>query len=78
MTLEDVNIKDLKGRDMITIPEVYVDYKTNFSFNLKEKFTFDNNLDYVMLNRPDIHLIREPDGYFNTDHWMDKIRVCLK
>jgi hypothetical protein len=78
MTLENVNIKDLKGRDMITIPEVYIDYRTNFSFNLKEKFTFDNNLDYVMLSRPDIHLIREPDGYFNTDHWMDKIRSLSK
>lgn len=78
MTLKDVSIKDLKGRDMITIPEVYVDYKTNFSFSLKEKFTFDNNLDYVMLSRPDIHLIREPDGYFNTDHWMDRIRSLSK
>lgn len=74
ITLEDVNIKDLKGRDMITIPEVYIDYKTNFSFTLKEKFKFDNNLDYVMLNRPNVHLIREADGYLNTDHWMDKVR----
>lgn len=74
MTLEDVNIKDLKGRDMITIPEVYIDYKTNLSFSLKDKLQFDNNLDYVMLNRPNVHLIREDDGYFNTDHWMDKIR----
>ncbi len=74
MTLEDVNIQDLKGRDMITIPEIYIDYKTNLSFSLKEKLQFNNNLDYVMLNRPIIHLIREADGYFNTDHWMDKVR----
>lgn len=74
VTLEDVNIKDLKGRNMITVPEVYVDYKTNFTFDFKEKLRFDNNLDYVILNRPQIHMVREPDGYFNTDHWVDKVR----
>jgi hypothetical protein len=76
MTLEDVNIKDLKGPDDYD-SEVYVDYKLT-SRSTWKKNSFDNNLDYVMLNSPDIHLIREPDGYFNTDHWMDKIRVCLK
>jgi TamB, inner membrane protein subunit of TAM complex len=73
ITLEDVSIQDLKGRPMISVPELYVNFKTNFSFDRKKYIAFDNNLDYVMANRPNVRLIREKDGLFNFDHWVEKI-----
>lgn len=72
-TLEDVSIRDLKSRDMIIVKEVYVNCKTNFKFNRKNFLSFDNNIDYVMLRNPRVKLIREADGDFNINKWLDRI-----
>ena len=71
--LEDVNIKDLEGRDMIFVREVYVNCKSNFKFNGKKIVDFDNNLDFVMLREPDVKITREKDGKLNLDNWLIKI-----
>ncbi|AWV97782.1 hypothetical protein DJ013_06205 [Arcticibacterium luteifluviistationis] len=70
--LEDVNIKDLQGRDMIYVREVYVNCKTNFTLRGDRVINFDNNLDFVMLKEPDVKLIREEDGTLNIDAWIKK------
>jgi hypothetical protein len=46
ITFEDVNIKDLKGRDMIFVREIYVNCKTNFSFDPKKIIKFGKNSGY--------------------------------
>ncbi|WP_255078901.1 translocation/assembly module TamB domain-containing protein [Lacihabitans sp. CCS-44] len=45
ITFEDINIKDLEGRDMIFVRELYVNCKTNFTFDLANnlKIGFDKN-----------------------------------
>lgn len=55
ITFEDINIKDLQGRDMIFVRELYVNCKTNFTFDLANnlKLGFDKN--YI------------PSITFNTD-----------
>lgn len=70
--LEDVNIKDLDGRDMIYVREVYVNCKTNFKLKGDQVINFDNNLDFVMLKEPDVKLIREENGKLNIDAWISK------
>ncbi|WP_341228185.1 hypothetical protein [uncultured Arcticibacterium sp.] len=70
--LEDVNIKDLDGRDMIYVREVYVNCKTNFTLKGDQVINFDNNLDFVMLKEPDVKLIREENGKLNIDAWISK------
>jgi hypothetical protein len=70
--LEDVNIKDLDGRDMIFVREIYVNCKTNFKFSREKFIEFDNNLDFVMLKEPDVRIIREKDGKLNLDNWIIK------
>jgi hypothetical protein len=71
--LEDVNIKDLEGRDMIFVREIYINCKSNFKFNGKKIVDFDNNLDFVMLREPDVKITREKDGKLNLDNWLIKI-----
>ncbi len=71
--LEDVNIKDLEGRDMISVKEVYVNCETNFKFDGAKIVSFDNNLDFVMLTDPNVRLIREENGKLNIDLWLSKI-----
>jgi hypothetical protein len=44
VTFEDVSIKDLKGRDMIFVREIYVNCKTNFVFNMAELVDVDFKL----------------------------------
>jgi TamB, inner membrane protein subunit of TAM complex len=73
ITFEDVNIKDLKGRDMIFVRELYVNCKTNFTFDLKNLVKFDNNLDYVMLKNPEVKLFKEANGRLNIDDWIVSI-----
>jgi hypothetical protein len=73
MTFEDVLIKDLKGRDMIALKEIYINSKTNFSFNPKDIIKFDNNLDYIMLKNPNFKLVKEENGELNFDRWLAKI-----
>lgn len=73
-TLENVRIYDLKGRPMIIVPEIYVNFKTNFSFDWKKIVRFDNNLDYVLLNKPEVNLHKEKDGALNFDEWISKIQ----
>jgi uncharacterized protein YhdP len=58
ITFEDLNIKDLKGRDMIYVREVYVNCKSNFSFDPKKIIKFDNNLDYVLFKNPEVKIIK--------------------
>jgi len=70
--LEDVNIKDLNGRDMIFVREIYINCKTNFKFNRNKIVDFDNNLDFVMLKEPNVRIIREKDGKLNLDNWIIK------
>lgn len=70
--LEDVNIKDLEGRDMIYVREVYVNCKSNFTLRGDQVINFDNNLDFVMLKEPDVKLIRAEDGSLNIDAWIKK------
>ena len=55
ITFEDINIKDLEGRDMIFVRELYINCKTNFTFDLANnlKIGFDKN--YI------------PSITFNTD-----------
>lgn len=73
ITLEDVVIYDYKNREMINVKELYVNCKTNFTFDLTKIISFDNNLDYVMIRNPKVHLIRETDGDLNIDKWIAKI-----
>ncbi len=76
--LEDVNIKDTKGRDMIYVREIYVNTKTNFKLSGKKVVSFDNNLDFVMLKEPDVRLIREKDGKLNIDGWITNLKNLLQ
>ncbi len=71
--LEDISIFDQKDREMIFVKELYVNCKTNFDFNWKNILSFDNNLDYVMISKPRVKLIYEPDGELNIDKWIAKI-----
>ncbi|WP_304236778.1 translocation/assembly module TamB domain-containing protein [Jiulongibacter sediminis] len=71
--LEDVNVKDLKGRYMIFVREIYINTKSNFKFRKEKILDFDNNLDYVMLKEPDVKLYREDNGQLNMDEWIRKI-----
>lgn len=81
-TFEDINIKDLKGRDMIYVRELYVNFKTNLKFNLsalkafdyQNIISFDNNLDFVSINSPDVKIFKETDGMLNIDNWIIKIQ----
>lgn len=73
ITFEDINIKDLKGRDMIYIRELYVNCKTNFTFDPKKIIRFDNNLDYVLLKNPEVKLTKEKNGRLNIDDWISAI-----
>lgn len=73
ITLENITIYDQKDREMIFVKELYVNCKTNFSFNWEKILTFDNNLDYVMIRNPRVKLIYEPDGDLNIDKWLAKI-----
>jgi hypothetical protein len=73
ITLEDINIKDLKGRDMIFVRELYVNCKTNFTFNAETYIEFDNNLDYVLLKNPEVKLVKENNGHLNIDDWIAQI-----
>jgi hypothetical protein len=73
ITLENVTIYDYKNREMIFVKELYVNSKTNFSFDWNTFLTFDNNLDYVMVLDPRVKLIYEPDGDLNIDKWIAKI-----
>lgn len=73
LTLHDVLIEDHKKREMIFVEELYVNYKTNLSFDTKNIINFDNNLDYVMVKNPRVRLIYEPDGDLNIDKWIYKI-----
>ena len=73
ITLEDINIKDLKGRDMIFVRELYVNCKTNFKFNTETYIEFDNNLDYVLLKNPEVKLVKEKNGHLNIDDWLAQI-----
>jgi hypothetical protein len=73
ITLEDVVIYDYKQREMINVKELYVNCKTNFTFDIKNIINFDNNLDFVMIRNPKVHLIRESDGDLNIDKWIAKI-----
>ncbi len=41
ITLEDVSIKDLRGRNMIFVREIYVNCKTNFVFSLSKAIQID-------------------------------------
>lgn len=74
ITFEDVNIKDLKGRDMIFVREIYVNCKTNFSFDPAKIIRFDNNLDYVLLKSPEVKIVREKNGALNIDYWIAKVQ----
>jgi hypothetical protein len=71
--LEDVNIRDLDGRDMISVKEIYINCATNFKFDGTTIIDFDNNLDFVMLKEPDVKIIRERNGKLNIDLWLSKI-----
>ena len=73
LTLENITIYDQKDREMIFVKELYVNCKTNFSFDWEKILSFDNNLDYVMLRNPRVKLIYEPDGELNIDKWLAKI-----
>jgi hypothetical protein len=73
VTFEDINIKDLENRDMIFVREIYVNCKTNFSFDLKEIIKFNNNLDYVLLKNPEVKLVKEKNGSLNIDNWIASI-----
>ncbi|WP_394990258.1 translocation/assembly module TamB domain-containing protein [Emticicia sp.] len=73
ITLENITIYDHKNREMIFVKELYVNCKTNFSFNWEKILTFDNNLDYVMIRNPRVKLTYEPDGELNIDKWLAKI-----
>ncbi len=77
VTFEDVNIKDLEGRDMIFVRELYVNCKTNFSFDPKHILKFDNNLDYVSLKNPDVKIRKDARGKLNIDTWIAKINKVL-
>jgi hypothetical protein len=48
ITFEDINIKDLEGRDMIFVRELYINCKTNFTFDLANnlKIGFDKNFQH--------------------------------
>lgn len=71
--LEDVNIKDTTGRDMIFVREVYVNAKSNLKFSREKFVEFDNNLDFVMLREPFVRLEREETGELNIDRWIANI-----
>jgi TamB, inner membrane protein subunit of TAM complex len=73
ITLENITIYDQKDREMIFVKELYVNCKTNFSFNWEKILSFDNNLDYVMIRNPRVKLIYEPDGDLNIDKWLARI-----
>lgn len=73
ITFEDVNIKDLEGRDMIFVRELYVNCKTNFTFDTKNFIQFNNNIDYVLLKNPEVKLVREKTGQLNIDDWISSI-----
>jgi TamB, inner membrane protein subunit of TAM complex len=73
VTFEDVNIKDLDGKDMIFVRELYVNCKSNFSFDPNKILIFDNNLDYVLLKSPDVKLRKDVNGRLNIDYWIAKI-----
>ena len=78
ITFEDVNVKDLEGRDMIFVRELYVNCKTNFTFDFTNIVKFDNNLDYVLLKNPEVKLIKDQKGKLNIDAWLAKINALTK
>ncbi|HLO44405.1 MAG TPA: translocation/assembly module TamB domain-containing protein [Leadbetterella sp.] len=73
ITFEDINIKDLQGRDMIYVRELYVNCKTNFTFdiakNLKVSFgdyylpkvSFDAKKIFRFDNNLDYVLLKNPE-----------------
>jgi hypothetical protein len=88
LSLRGVLIKDTKGRNMIAIDEVFVNCETNFDMGLKSPFfkpefpyfvlpqpyfKFNNNLDYILLRRPNVLLVQESDGDLNIDKFIAKI-----
>lgn len=73
ITLENITIYDYKNREMIFVKELYVNTKSNFSFDWNTFITFDNNLDYVMVMDPRVKLIYEADGDLNIDKWIARI-----
>jgi len=74
IALEGVRIQDLKKRPMIEVEEIFVNFQTNFQFDRVNLIKFNNNLDYVMLRKPEVRLIREQDGDFNFDKWIAQIQ----
>ncbi|MFN3588339.1 MAG: translocation/assembly module TamB domain-containing protein [Spirosomataceae bacterium] len=77
ISLQNVVIKDIKNRDMIEVKEIFVNFKTNFSFDKINLIRFDNNLDYITLYEPKMTLIRENDGSFNFDKWVAKVQYLI-
>ncbi|MCP9767268.1 hypothetical protein EGI22_05055 [Lacihabitans sp. LS3-19] len=73
ITFEDVNIKDLEGRNMIFVRELYINCKTNFNFSTDNlfklsfgkyympKITLDFNNFFKFDNNLDYVLLKNPE-----------------
>ncbi|MGL4630785.1 MAG: translocation/assembly module TamB domain-containing protein [Leadbetterella sp.] len=75
IVFEDVNIQDLQGKNMIFVRELYINCKTNFSFDLEKIIKFDNNLDYVLLKDLDVTLTKSEKGRLNIDDWIARVQA---
>jgi hypothetical protein len=73
ITFEDINIKDLQGRDMIYVRELYVNCKTNFTLDIAKNFkvsfgdyyipkiSFDAKKIFKFDNNLDYVLLKNPE-----------------
>jgi len=67
ITFEDINIKDLQGRDMIFVRELYVNCKTNFTLDLMNNLKVSLDKNYI----PSITF--NPKKIFRFDNNLDYV-----
>lgn len=79
ITFEDINIKDLEGRDMIYVRELYVNCKTNFTIDLLNNFkvswgkyyipkiSYDASKIFKFDNNLDYVLLKNPEVRLTRD-----------
>lgn len=72
LTLEGVRIKDREGRAMITVGRLDADYNLQ---NLIDSSAHNLHLDEVVLYRPDVRMIKNPEtGDTNLDEFIARIQ----